>query len=368
MSKLAVAMSGGVDSSVAAALLADAGHKVVGFTLNLWPEWLPEPDDAFKACCGMSAIEDARAVCRQLGIRHYVLNMRAEFEHAVIGYFVDEYAAGRTPNPCIACNQAIKFSLLLNKITTLGIEGLATGHYARVEWDATTGRHLLLRGRDPHKDQSYLLSGLTQSQLARVRFPVGELTKNATRQTARHFGLAVADKPDSQEICFVPRGSYTDVVARFRPEAMRPGPILDVSGNVVGEHQGLARYTIGQRRGLGVAGSAPHYVIGLDRVRNALIVGEERDLLCTEVVATNVNWIALQSFSGPTAVTARIRHASRDVAATIVPGTAAAEIVVRFAQPQRAAAPGQAVTFYDGERVVGGGIITQVRNAVAAGV
>ncbi len=365
MAKLAVAMSGGVDSSVAATLLAADGHEVVGLTLNLWPEWLPEPDDAFKACCGVSAIEDARAVCRRLGIRHYVLNMREEFEQAVIGYFVDEYARGRTPNPCIACNQAIKFSLLMGKVTTLGLDGLATGHYARVERDDRSGRYLLLRGRDPQKDQSYVLYGLTQQQLARVRFPIGELTKEETRAAARRWGLSVADKPDSQEICFVPRGSYTDVVARFHPEALRPGPILDVAGRVVGEHQGIARYTIGQRRGLGIATRSPQYVVGLDQARNAVIVGDEDDLLCAEVTASNGNWIAIGSLEGPRAVTARVRHASRDVDATIWPGPSGTEIVVRFAQPQRATAPGQAVTFYEGERVVGGGTITEIRTVNA---
>ncbi len=368
MAKFAVAMSGGVDSSVAAGLVAAEGHEVIGLTLNLWPEWLPEPDDAFKACCGVSAIEDARAVCRRLGIRHYVLNMRDEFEQAVIGYFVDEYARGRTPNPCIACNQAIKFSLLMAKVAVLGMEGLATGHYARVVRDDASGRYLLLRGRDPHKDQSYVLYGLTQSQLARVRFPVGELTKQETRDLARRWGLPVAEKPDSQEICFVPKGSYTDVVARFHPEALQPGPMLDTAGRVIGEHQGLARYTIGQRRGLGSGAGSPRYVVGLDRERNAVIVGDEDDLLCVEVVATSVNWVAFPSLDGPRAVTARLRHASRDVEATVWPGTSAADIVVRFTRPQRAAAPGQAVTIYEGERVVGGGVITGIRTAAAAGV
>ncbi len=368
MAKLAVAMSGGVDSSVAAGLLAAEGHEAVGLTLNLWPEWLPEPDDAFKACCGVSAIEDARAVCRRLGIRHYVLNMRDEFEQAVISYFVDEYAQGRTPNPCIACNQAIKFSLLLAKVTALGIDGLATGHYARVGRDEASGRHLLLRGRDGQKDQSYVLYGLTQSQLARVRFPVGDLSKEETRQFAREWGLTVAEKPDSQEICFVPRGSYTDVVARFHPEAMRPGPILDGHGRVVGEHQGIARYTIGQRRGLGVTAGAPLYVVGLDPARNAVIVGNEDDLLCVELVAGNVNWIAVPSLDAARPVTVRLRHASRDVDATAVPGSTSSEVVVRFARPQRAAAPGQAVAFYDGERVLGGGVVTHARTAAAVGV
>ena len=366
MGKWAVAMSGGVDSSVAAAVLAAEGHEVVGLTMNLWPQWLPEPDDSFKACCGVSAIEDARAVARRLGIRHYVLNMREEFERAVIGYFVEEYARGRTPNPCIACNQAIKFSLLMAKVTALGMDGVATGHYARVARDEATGRFLLLRGRDLRKDQSYVLYGLTQAQLAKVRLPIGEHAKEETRALARRFGLPVADKPDSQEICFVPRGSYTDVVARFRPEALTPGPILDTTGRVIGEHSGIARYTIGQRRGLGVAVGKPHYVVGIDRDRNAVIVGGEEDLLCVELVATNVNWVAIPTLDGPREVTARLRHASRDVEATVRPGQHPAEVVVRFAQPQRAAAPGQAVTLYDGERVLGGGTITGIRSAAEA--
>lgn len=361
MGTWAVAMSGGVDSSVAAALLAAEGHEVVGITMNLWPAWLPEPDDAFKACCGVSAIEDARAVARVLRIRHYVLNMREEFERAVIGHFVDEYARGRTPNPCIACNQAIKFSLLLHKVSALGLDGVATGHYARVTQDPVTGRYHLLRARDPHKDQSYVLYGLRQEQLARLRLPVGDRTKDGVRALAREFGLPVADKPDSQEICFVPRGSYAEVVARFRPEALRPGPVLDTCGRQIGTHQGIARYTIGQRRGLGVAAGEPRYVVAIDHERNAVIAGSEADLLCGELIASQMNWIAVPHLDGERSVTARVRHASRDVLATVRPGRAPADAVVHFAEPQRAAAPGQAVALYDGDRVLGGGIITEVR-------
>lgn len=377
MGTWAVAMSGGVDSSVAAALLAAEGHEVVGLTMNLWPDWLPEPDDAFKACCGVSAIEDARAVAHRLGIRHYVLNMREEFERAVITYFAGAYAQGQTPNPCIACNQAIKFSLLLRKVTALGLDGVATGHYARVERDPASGRYCLLRARDPHKDQSYVLYGLTQEQLSRVRLPIGEYSKVQVRELARRFGLPVADKPDSQEICFVPRGSYADVVARFHPEALQPGPILDTAGRTLGQHQGIARYTVGQRRGLGPtrrrdspqqnssrapdADSQPKYVVAIDPQRNAVIVGEERDLFSEELVASNVNWIAIGSLDTARRVTARVRHASRDVEAIVRPGTSDGEIAVRFAQPQRAPAPGQAVTLYDGDLVLGGGTITAVR-------
>lgn len=354
-------MSGGVDSSVAAALLASEGHEVVGLTMNLWPNWLPEPDDSFKACCGISAIEDARAVARRLAIRHYVLNMREEFERAVIDYFVDEYARGRTPNPCIACNQAIKFSLLMAKVTALGFDGVVTGHYARVVRDEGIGRYLLLRARDPHKDQSYVLYGLTQAQLARIRLPIGQYTKDETRALARRFELPVADKPDSQEICFVPRGSYADVVARLRPEALRPGSILDMQGRIIGEHKGIARYTVGQRRGLGVVGSAARYVVAIDPSRNAVIVGSEEDLLCTELTASRLNWIAVPALDGPRPVTARMRHASRDVDATVHPADTPGDAVVRFAEPQRAAASGQAVTLYEGDRVLGGGVITAIR-------
>jgi tRNA-specific 2-thiouridylase len=364
--KLAVAMSGGVDSAVAAGLLVADGHEVVGLTMNLWPDWLPEPDDAFKACCGVSAIDDARAVARRLGIRHYVLNMREEFEREVIGYFADEYARGRTPNPCIACNQSIKFSLLLRKVRALGMDGLATGHYARVSRDAATGRMGLWRARDRHKDQSYVLYGLTQEQLPSLQLPVGDFEKDQTRAMARELDLPVADKPDSQEICFVPRGSYADVVRRLRPEALRPGPILDTSGRVVGEHHGIARFTIGQRRGLGVAAGAPQYVVAIDPGRDAVIVGSADDLLCTELTADGMNWIAIAPPEEPLAVTARLRHASHDVDATVIPANGGADVRVRFAAPQRAAAPGQAVVFYDGDRVLGGGTITALRTRVHA--
>lgn len=361
MAKWAVAMSGGVDSSVAAALLAAEGHEVVGLTMNLWPDWLPEPDDAFKACCGVSAIDDARAVARQLGIRHYVLNLREEFEQAVIGYFADEYALGRTPNPCVACNQAIKFSLLLRKVTALGLDGVATGHYARVTRDAPSGRYFLLRARDGQKDQSYVLYGLTQDQLSHVCFPTGIHTKEHIRDLARTFALPVADKPDSQEICFVPRGSYADVVARFHPEALRPGPILDTAGRVLGEHHGIARYTVGQRRGLGLSADTPRYVVRIDPHRNAVIIGDEQDLFCDELTASTLNWIGIDTLDRPRRATARVRHAAHDVDATLQPTDHPGEVTVRFAQPQRAPSAGQAVAFYDNDLVLGGGTITHVR-------
>ncbi len=356
MAHLAVAMSGGVDSAVAAAILREEGHSVVGLTMNLWPEWLPEPDDAFRACCGVSAIGDARAVARQLGIRHYVLNLREQFERAVIDEFVDEYARGRTPNPCIACNRAIKFSLLLRKVQAMGLEGLATGHYARIRHDAARGRFLLLRGRDPVKDQSYVLFGLSQAQLAHLRFPVGEHTKTHIRAIARRLGLPVAEKADSQEICFVPQGHYADLVAQRRPEAARPGPILDRAGRRVGTHDGVGRFTIGQRRGLGLAAGRPLYVTHIDPARNTVVVGGARDLLVEEVAARQVNWIEGTVPPQPLRVTARVRHAARETSALAWLDPSGA-LRVRFDEPQRAAAPGQAVTLYQGEVVLGGGII-----------
>jgi tRNA-specific 2-thiouridylase len=360
MARVAVAMSGGVDSAVAAALLAEQGHTVIGLTMNLWPDWLPERDDGFKACCGVEAIGDARSVAQRLGMRHYVLNMREEFERAVIDYFCDEYARGRTPNPCIACNRAIKFSLLLKKVKAMGLEILATGHYARIRYDQTHDRYLLLRALDAAKDQSYVLFGLRQEQLRHLLLPVGESTKPEIRAIARRLGLSVADKPDSQEICFVPRGHYMDVVGRRRPEAVRPGPILDRAGRQLGTHRGLGRFTIGQRRGLGVAEGRPLYVTALDPKRNAVIVGASSDLLAAEVTARQLNWIAGPPPIGAVRVTARVRHGAQEAPATAwVDPTGA--LRVRFDEPQRAAAPGQAVTLYDGELVLGGGVIETTR-------
>jgi len=360
MARVAVAMSGGVDSAVAAALLVEQGHEVVGLTMNLWPHWLPPADEGFRVCCGAGAIADARAVAQRLGIRHYVLNLRAEFERAVIDTFCDEYARGRTPNPCIACNRAVKFSLLLGKVRAMGLDRLATGHYARVRCDPHSGRYMLLRARDEQKDQSYVLYALGQEQLRSLLFPVGEFTKPQVREAARRLGLPVAEKPDSQEICFVPRGRYWQVVARRRPEAARPGPILDRRGRHLGTHAGLGRFTIGQRRGLGVAAGRPLYVVDIDPATNAVVVGTEEELLVREIVAREVNWIGGEAPHGPLRVTARVRHAGREVPATAwVDRTGG--LRVRFDQPQRAAAPGQAVTLYAGEVVLGGGVIERAR-------
>ena len=359
MARVAVAMSGGVDSAVAAALMAEQGHEVVGFTMNLWPDWVPPADDG-PGCCGLGAIDDARAVARTLDIPHYVLNLREAFERAVIREFAGEYARGRTPNPCIACNRAIKFALLLDKVQALGMERLATGHYARLEHRPDAGVRLL-RAADRGKDQSYVLAGVRREQLARAVFPVGIHAKPDIRAIARRLGLRVADKPDSQEICFVPRGDHGAVVARYAPHALRPGPIYDGEGRQVGEHRGVARYTIGQRRGLGARGGLAHprYVVAIDTARNALRIGDAGALGCKELLATDANWIAIDDLRSPQTVTARIRHGGADIPAVISPA-GAGRVRVRFVEPARAAAPGQAIAFYDGDVVVGGAVIDEV--------
>jgi tRNA-specific 2-thiouridylase len=354
MARVAVAMSGGVDSSVAAALLVQAGHEVVGFTLNLWPVWLPE-DGNPHACCGVGAAEDARAVAQQLGIRHYVLNLREAFEEAVIRPFAEAYARGRTPNPCVACNRSVKFSLLLDRARGLGMDFLATGHYARTRRDGQVVR--LLRALDPRKDQSYVLCGLSQRELSHVLFPLGELTKDRVRSVARELGLVVADKPESQEICFVPRGHYTEVVARFAPHALRPGPLYDLHGRRLGTHQGVARYTLGQRRGLGVAGGRPWYVAALDPDRNAVFVGTEEDVRATELVVEDVTWTVSPPEESRLRAEVRVRHGGHLAPASLEVGE---EVRVRFDTPQWAPSPGQVACFYRGEEVLGGGVIAQV--------
>lgn len=347
-------MSGGVDSAVAAALLVEQGHDVVGLTMNIWPAWLPTSDDGGRGCCGIGAIEDARSVAQHLGIRHYVLNLREEFERSVIDYFCDEYARGRTPNPCIACNRAVKFSVLMDRADALGCHLLATGHYARIVGNGAPGGFRLKRGVDPGKDQSYVLFSLTQEQMARLRFPVGEYTKSEVRAAARRLGLPVSSKPDSQEICFVPRGRYHGLVAARRPDAVREGPILGPSGAVVGIHSGIVRYTVGQRRGLGLAAGAPMYVVDIDARRNAVVVGGYEDLLRDRLLLGGVNWIVPPLPSGR--VTVRVRHGGADIPASLrrLPD---GRVRVEFDTPQRAAAPGQAAVFYEGDLVLGGGII-----------
>jgi tRNA-specific 2-thiouridylase len=362
--RIVVGMSGGVDSSVAAALLVEQGHDVVGVTLRVWP-W-KEPEESarrFGSCCSPETVEDARQVARRLGIPYYLLNSEREFDRTVVDSFAREYEAGRTPVPCMVCNRDVKFGSLLQRARAWDAAAVATGHYARITRDERSGRFLLWRGRDRRKDQSDFLWPLSQSQLAAARFPVGDLTKDEVRAKARALGLVTADKPESQEICFIPDDDYRGFLRRRIPQAFRPGPIVDGRGAVLGEHGGLAGYTVGQRRGLGLSAGRPLYVTALDPARNAVVVGPAEALDAESLWAEQVNLIALERLEAPLEVTAKIRHSHVPVPALLLaPSTedrARGRLQVRFHIPQRAVSPGQSVVFYRGELVVGGGVIAR---------
>jgi tRNA-specific 2-thiouridylase len=355
--RIVVGMSGGVDSSVAAALLVEQGYDAVGITMRVWP-W-SEPADAtkrFGSCCGTEAVDDARQVARTLGIPYYLLNMEEAFERAVVGRFAEDYRRGRTPVPCVACNSELKFGSLLARARAWDAVAVATGHYARVTRDAETGRYLLLRAKDIGKDQTDFLWPLTQAQLAAARFPVGDLTKVEVREHARRLGLVTAEKPESQEICFIPDDDYRGFLRKRDAAMFRPGPIVDRQGTVLGGHAGVAGYTIGQRKGLGLAAGRPLYVVDLDAERNTITVGAAADLERDRLLARSVNFIACDPPEAPLRVEAKIRHKHQPAAATVraLPG-AGAEVV--FDEPQRAITPGQSVVFYQGDAVVGGGVI-----------
>lgn len=357
--RIVVGMSGGVDSSVAAALLVEQGHDVVGITLRVWP-W-KEPDDPvrrFGSCCSFATADGARQVASRLGIPYYLLNVEEEFARTVIERFADEYRLGRTPVPCVSCNKDLKFGSLLRRAGAWGAAAVATGHYARITRDESTGRHLLWRGRDHRKDQSDFLWPLTQEQLAAARFPVGHLTKAEVRDHARRLGLATAETPESQEICFIPDDDYRGFLRRRRPDVFRPGPIVDGDGVELGVHGGVANYTIGQKKGLGLATGQALYVLDLDPDSSEVRVGPAGDLERDRLRATAVNFIACDPPGEPLAVEARIRHNHQPAPATvrmIAPETA--EVV--FQEPQRAITPGQSVVWYQGECVVGGGVIAR---------
>jgi tRNA-specific 2-thiouridylase len=354
--RIVVGLSGGVDSSVAAALLVAAGHEVVGVTLRTAPWEEPtDPGARFGACCSPATAAGARAVARRLGIPYYLLNHEREFGERVIADFTREYAAGRTPSPCVVCNREIKFGTLLERALAWEASAVATGHYARVAPDPRTGRTLLLTARDPQKDQSYFLWPLSQAQLARARFPLGGLTKAEVRDRARAHGLATAEAPESQELCFV-QGDYRAFLRARAPEAFAPGPILDQGGRELGAHAGLGAYTVGQRRGLGRGGTAPAYVLRLDPARNAVIVGPREALRTTGIAVEAVNLIALERLEAPLDVEVRVRHGAPRAPARLGP-VAAGRAEVRLRAPQLAVTPGQSVVFYRGEVVVGGGVI-----------
>jgi tRNA-specific 2-thiouridylase len=352
--RIVVAMSGGVDSSVAAALLSREGHDVIGLSMQLYDQ--RASPEAFGSCCSLDDLHDARRVAAALGFPHYIVNFEEKFQETVVRNFVDEYAAGRTPIPCVHCNADLKFATLVDRADAFGAAWVATGHYARVRFDEDLGRFRLLRGRDRDKDQSYFLFSLTQDQLAHALFPVGHLTKDEVRACAEDLGLAVARKPDSQEICFVPDGDAGGFVERHLDAGDRAGEIVDSAGRVLGRHRGLHRFTVGQRKGLGLSAGTPLYVLRLEPSESRVVVGSRDELGQRALRASSVNWIAGEPPSAPVAVTARIRHRHHDAPAIVTPD-GAGSAVVRFDEPQLAITPGQAVVFYQGEDVIGGGWI-----------
>jgi len=345
-------MSGGVDSSVAAALLSREGHDVIGLSMQLYDQ--SHGEITFGSCCTLDDLYDARRVAAAIGIPHYIVNFERTFEDHVISDFVREYAAGRTPIPCVHCNGDLKFASLVERADGFAAEAVATGHYAQVDLDETTRRYRLKRGVDAQKDQSYFLFTLSQAQLARARFPVGHLDKAAVREEARRLGLRVAAKKDSQEICFVAAGEHSDFVGKRA--ALSGGVIRDKSGRELGRHDGIHRFTIGQRKGLGLSTGIPLYVVGIDAGEAAITVGPREDLERTALTASRINWIGGEPPAAPIRAHARIRYRHAEAPATITARDGDRASVV-FDEPQSAITPGQAVVFYDGEYVLGGGWI-----------
>lgn len=360
--RVIVGMSGGVDSAVAAALLVEQGYDVIGVTMRLWTEARPAALRGKQQCCSVEDIDDARRVAGQLGIRHYVMNFEREFRELVVNQFVGEYSQGRTPNPCVRCNEHIKYRALLDRLPALEARWVATGHYARVVHDPT-GHHRLFRSTDATKDQSYVLYMLGQSQLSQLLLPLGELSKSQVRERASELGLEVAEKPESMEICFVPDDDYRGFVSARVPPVQ--GEFRNSEGRVLGTHPGISGFTVGQRKGLGIAAGEPLYVTAIDAGTNVVTLGGFDDLFAASTEITDVSWIAGEPPAPGRALSAQPRYRAAPVAAT-VHTTEDGRTAVQFGEPQKALAPGQSMCIYDGEEVIGGGTISRSRGNTSA--
>ncbi len=355
MSKVVVGMSGGVDSSVAAYLLKQQGYEVIGVTMQIWQDAERIVEEENGGCCGLSAVEDARRVAAQLEIPYYVMNFKDSFQKNVVDYFVEEYLNGRTPNPCIACNRYVKWESLLQRSLSIGADYIATGHYARIV-KLPNGRYTLRRSATLAKDQTYALYNLTQEQLQRTLMPVGEYSKEEIRKIAEDIQLQVANKPDSQDICFVPDGDYAGFIEKTAGKQLQKGNFVTVDGTVLGEHKGIIHYTVGQRKGLGLALGYPAFVLEIRPETNEVVIGTHEESMAKSLRAGNLNFMSIEDLTEPMRVFTKIRYNHRGVWATIEK-TGEDEILCTFEEPQRAVTPGQAVVFYDGEYVLGGGTI-----------
>lgn len=353
--KVVIGMSGGVDSSVAAYLLKKEGYDVIGVTMQIWQEEDALTQEENGGCCGLSAVEDARRVAQSLDIPYYVMNFRESFKKSVIDYFVTEYLQGRTPNPCIACNRYVKWEALLNRSLEIGADYIATGHYARVV-KLKNGRYTLKKSATSAKDQTYALYNLTQHQLEHTLMPVGEYTKDEIRKMASEIGLLVAGKPDSQEICFIPDNDYAAFIEENSDQKMIPGNFVDLEGNILGQHKGITHYTVGQRKGLNLSLGKPVFVVEIRPDTNEVVIGDNKDVFQEVLYASQLNFMSIADLDGSMEVTAKIRY-SHQGAKAIIRKVKEDVVECKFEEPQRAITPGQAVVFYDGDYVVGGGTI-----------